>query len=236
MKALIFSDLITAKNAALSLALIMLLVGSCCLFGTEAPSASVAAMTVTLAMMYPLSTAAYDEMNGWERFRMTLPMTRTQAVCGRYLSVALVALVGMALGIAGTFALMALSGWAAGFDLPFDIPASVLPSTASLGTVVPAALAAAGCALLTAAVGLPLLLRFGLTTGTRIVPVAFIMLIAAGMITLSCTPAVEVLEAWYDQLAGSSVALLGLVCAAVVAAIYCASAALSVRLYANREL
>ena len=54
-----------------------------------------AAMATMAPLMYLFSIFAYDEMNGWERFRMTLPLTKQQVAYGRYVSMLIVSVVSM---------------------------------------------------------------------------------------------------------------------------------------------
>lgn len=232
MKAMIFSDLITIKNSAVALIAVVLFIGCSCALGSGTIIATAAAMSVTLPLMYLFSIAAYDEMNGWERFRLTLPMSRAQAVRGRYASMAIVAAIGALAGLAGSLVLAALAGPVEqlfGISIGFssDVPLAVVGSAALLG---------AGVVLLTAAVALPPLMRYGVTRGTRALPVAFIAVMALGIIIVDNTPAMTLLESWYGNATSSSLALAGVCAGAVVVLIYLGSAAIAARLYAKREL
>lgn len=232
MKAMIFSDLITIKNSAVALVAVVLFVGCACALGTGVIGAVAAAMAATLPMMYLFSIVAYDEMNGWERFRLTLPMSRTQAVCGRYASMAIVVVVGVMAGLASSLLLAAAAGLAQQlFGLSID-----LSSDAPLAEAIVAALLGAGVILLTAAVALPPMIRFGMTRGTRVLPMVFVALVALGIIVLDSTPIMPLLESWHSQATSGSLVLAGACALAVVALIYISSAALSVRLYAKRDL
>ena len=75
MKAMIFSDLITSKNAFVQLLLISIVICGFLAWGTGEVIVGTAAMATMAPLMYLFSIFAYDEMNGWERFRMTLPLT-----------------------------------------------------------------------------------------------------------------------------------------------------------------
>lgn len=231
MKAMIFSDLITIKNSAVALVAVVLFVGCICAFSQGAIAAIAAAMAATLPMMYLFSIVAYDEMNGWERFRLTLPMSRTQAVCGRYASMAIVVVIGVMAGLAGSLLLSAIAG---PVQQLFGISIGS-SEDAPLAEAAAAALLGAGVILLAAAVALPPMMRFGMTRGTRILPVVFVALIALGIIVLDSTPIMPLLESWYSQATSGSLVLASICALAVVALIYVGSAALSVRLYATRD-
>ena len=82
MKTMMCSDFITMKRTLVQFAFIGLLVtvfiGVC---GTSI-LAALAAVVAMVPFMYVFSVAAYDEMAGWERFRLTLPISRHQVVFG----------------------------------------------------------------------------------------------------------------------------------------------------------
>lgn len=95
MKAMIFSDLITSKNAFVQLLLISIVICGFLAWGTGEVIVGTAAMATMAPLMYLFSIFAYDEMNGWERFRMTLPLTKHQVAYGRYVSMLIVSVVSM---------------------------------------------------------------------------------------------------------------------------------------------
>ena len=64
-------------------------------WGTGEVIVGTAAMATMAPLMYLFSIFAYDEMNGWERFRMTLPLTKHQVAYGRYVSMLIVSVVSM---------------------------------------------------------------------------------------------------------------------------------------------
>lgn len=83
MKAMIFSDLITSKNAFVQLLLISIVICGFLAWGTGEVIVGTGWQWATMApLMYLFSIFAYDEMNGWERFRMTLPLTKHQVAYG----------------------------------------------------------------------------------------------------------------------------------------------------------
>lgn len=98
MKAMIVSDFAVLRSALLQLlgicAIIALFMGY--VMGAWAPRLP-AAMVPFMGLF---SLAAYDEQNNWERFRLTLPLTRRQVVFGRYASIALLTVGSLALALA----------------------------------------------------------------------------------------------------------------------------------------
>lgn len=79
MKAMIVSDFAVLRSALLQLlgicAIIALFMGY--VMGAVDTAAAIAAMVPFMGLF---SLAAYDEQNNWERFRLTLPLTRRQVV------------------------------------------------------------------------------------------------------------------------------------------------------------
>lgn len=99
MKAMIVSDFAVLRSALLQLlgicAIIALFMGY--VMGAVGTAAAIAAMVPFMGLF---SLAAYDEQNNWERFRLTLPLTRRQVVFGRYASIALLTVGSLALALA----------------------------------------------------------------------------------------------------------------------------------------
>ena len=52
-----------------------------------------------IPLLYLFSIAAYDEMNEWQTYRLTLPTTRKDIMIGRYASLLFVALISALAGI-----------------------------------------------------------------------------------------------------------------------------------------
>lgn len=88
MKAMIVSDFAVLRSALLQLLGICLVIALFMgyVMGAVGTAAAIAAMIPFTGLF---SLAAYDEQNNWERFRLTLPLTRRQVVFGRYASIAL---------------------------------------------------------------------------------------------------------------------------------------------------
>lgn len=67
-----------------------------------------------LAMMYLLlgvsGTNSFDDLNGWERLRLTMPFSRRDVVLARYGAIATLGLGGLALGLAAALLLAAVAG------------------------------------------------------------------------------------------------------------------------------
>ena len=228
MKAMLFSDLITARNSFPALLGITVFAAAFIAVGSGMTVAAVGCMAAMVPFMYLFSIAAYDEWNGWERFRLTLPLSRRQVAYGRYASM----LVVTACALAFSLAIGLLIGGVAQALPAGVVPESLSLDEAGLPVLATAGMAAALVVLLTSAVTLPLVMRFGMTSGTRLVPVVLVLAVAAGMVLLGGESTLDV-----DELLTSAGPSMAMAVAAVVAlALYGASALLAARLYEQREL
>ncbi len=66
-------------------------------------------MALMLAYSVGFTLVAFDERNDWERFRLTLPLSRANVVQGRYATFVVMTLVGLVLGVAVTAIVYGLS-------------------------------------------------------------------------------------------------------------------------------
>ncbi|MEG2458708.1 MAG: ABC-2 transporter permease [Raoultibacter sp.] len=237
MKAMIVSDFLSIKGYILSQSLVGIAVG---LF-VSASMSNVYMVTSMLAAMIPFSliftVLAYDERNGWQEFRLTLPLSRTQVITGRYgsylvftgigLGVAAIAL-GIVVALAFLFPTLTINkpignllvdfSWQ---TLAFSLAATLAPMT------------------ILASIILPLVSRFGLTTAVRFVPLALVFgafVIAPPLLNISGEPPVFITDfvAWIQTDTGALMA--SAIALAAAATIYVLSCALSAKLYAKREM
>lgn len=228
MKAMIVSDFAVLRSAILQLlgicAIIALFMGYA--MGTLVGGA--AAIAAMPPFMLLFSLAATDEQNGWERFRLTLPLTRRQVVFGRYASLALVAIGTIVFALALSFLLLGVISC---------MPAGTLPEGLTPAALVGSVVGAVGVITLGMAVTLPLVFRFGMTRATRFVPVVVVIAIACGIgffdAGIQPTGVLADLVQWLDT--GSNYLFLAAALVAVVALIYVASAFVAAKLYEKRE-
>lgn len=236
MNVMIKSDLITMKNAAMQLAIMPLVVVVFIIFVSGSLIVGVAAMAIMVPFMYLFSICAYDELNDWERFRLTLPITRRQVAYGRYASTLLViALCAVAALLLGAIVVTVDS------LLP---PNLVIPG-ASAEANRPEMIFGAVCMVVTitlvvGALTYPLIMRFGMTKGTRLAPVVMVLLIAFGIWLFGDSGVLDALfpssssEELWGHIGGTSL-LISLGCIAAGLALYGMSALLSARLYERRQ-
>ncbi len=176
MNAMVRSDLIIMRRSLIQLFGICLIVCVFIAIGMESLIAGIAAVVAMVPMMYMFSIVAYDEANGWERFRLTLPISRHQVVLGRYASILIVFALCDVLALATAWVLslilsaipnspLAESGQG-GFD-PLFYLAGILMVSAVMIVV--------------AAISTPLFLRFGITKGSRLIPLLVLAVLVIGI-------------------------------------------------------
>lgn len=232
MKAMIFSDLITSKNSFPTLLGMTLLIAVFIAIPTESLYGSIGACAAMIPFMYLFSISAYDEQNGWERYRLTLPITRRQVAYGRYASLLIVC--------ACSFVLAVLVGCAIGLVadmLPGDVASSGLRlSSSGVAEVVGTALLTQVIILLVAALTMPFILRYGMTKGTRIAPVLLIFVITGAIVFASNTPFVGDLEVFISAMGMQGIVILLIAALGAVLVLYFISSFIAARLYEQREL
>lgn len=236
MSAMIKSDFIIMRSGLIQLGLLCALVGVVMSVLTESVMVGAAAMAAMTPFMCLFSLCAYDEMNGWERFRLTLPISRRSVAYGRYVSLALItgacyaASLVLAALIVGVIALLPDEVSIPALSLAENPPEAIVCATLMAASIVFAA----------AAVALPLIMRFGLTKGTRLVPVILVLLLAFGIWLMGDSGLLDSLfpDATMEGLLTNAGLAFGLIVGAVfcgVLILYAASACIAARLYEQRQ-
>lgn len=239
MKTMLISDLLVARNMLLQMAGICALVGVVMCYVMETTIGGICAITAMAPFMYLFSISSLDEQDGWERFRLTLPLNRRQVIFGRYASVFVVnigfALFAIVLGLA----IAAVSGLLANWQpdsqfswLSFDSapPAALLSAVVMVSFVI----------LIGSAVALPLVARFGMTKATRFAPLVVVLILAFGLGFIGSSETsfdfINTIEFWMETGNTANLALLlaGLFVFCLV--LYTISAFIAAKLYEKREL
>lgn len=233
MKAALLSELITSKNVLIQSLAIYAAVSLVIGISMQSPIAMVACIGAMTPFMMTFTFCALDGMNGWERFRSTLPVSRTAIVASRYASI-LLATVAMVLtawciGMLLSAALSALfPDWA--------VSAAFAQEASDPAVFLFAGMMGSGLMLAVAAFVLPFAMRFGMTKSIRIIPVFAVMLIPVSIFFVQQVPDMARLAAdvslWVDQ----HVALASALFVAIVLAIYAASCAVTAALYRKKEV
>lgn len=169
---------------------------------------------VLVTLMCPLSAMAFDQVSRWDSYACTLPGGARNAVRGRYVYTAVIAL-GSVL-ICGALCLLIHA-----FGLLSDDPLEMVAATVTTGLV----------SLLMTSITLPLCYRFGVERGrtlmTLVFVVAFVAIVgSAGFLF----PAISAEERLQESAAALAVGLI-----LVTVAAYFISCRISQRIYAQKE-
>lgn len=231
MKAMLFSDLITARNSFPALLGITVFAAAFIAVGSGMTVAAVGCMAAMVPFMYLFSISAYDEQNGWERFRLTLPISKPQVAYGRYASMAII--------MVATLAISTLLGLVIGVVADV-LPAGLAPEELKLSawgvpTVIGAGAFAQVVILLAASLSLPFIMRFGMTKGSRLVPIVLLVAFCTGAAFFGTSAETADVLAVFGG-GESGLAAIGTILGVVAIVLYLASATLSARLYERREL
>lgn len=226
------SDLQVAKKYLGQQLVVALLVGCIIGFTTESIYLIVPMLTVVIPFSLAFTIIAYDERGDWQQFRLALPLSRADVITGRYASIGVLVLIGAAMGLVLT-GIILLAGQV---TLDGMVPPALVEELSWQGIMLATGLGIT-IILLMLSVTLPLVSRFGMTKAVRYLPLAVIlivMLAGTGASNFQMPPFVIDLITWVNTPAGTVVASVGIVVIAVL--LYAASTALSVKLYAKREL
>lgn len=195
--------------------------------GDSGMSAGACAVSAMSPILFMNSLAGYDNQNGWERYRATLPFSRKDIICARYLSV---------------IAFSAVMACAATLLSIVAIPlfnSAGIPSTGQTAFEIAIASAASMLiSLMMVFLTQPLFFRFGHMEALRLSVGLFALLGCGTIATLSSS---NPISNWLMSIAGANPdpAVLGCLCAgiAVLALVLCAiSCAVSTKVYRVRDL
>ena len=195
--------------------------------GDSAMSAGACAVSAMSPIMVMSSLAGFDNQNGWERYRATLPLSRKDIICARYLSI-------IAFSAAMTCAAALLSIIA----LPFFNSAGVTSTGQAVFEIAIASAASMLISLMMVFLAQPLFFRFGHMEALRLSVGLFAMLGCLTMATLSSS---NHISNWLMSIAGANPdpAVLGCLCAGIAAltlALCVISCTVSTTVYRVRDL
>lgn len=192
--------------------------------GMSAGACAVSAMSPIVVMN---SLAGYDNQNGWERYRATLPISRKDIICARYLSV-------IAFSAVMTCAAALLSI----ITFPF-FDHMGMPSTGQIVFETTIASAASMLiSLMMVFLAQPLFFRFGHMEALRFSVGLFALLGCLAMATLSSS---NPISNWLMSITGANPdpAVLGCLCAGIAVlalVLFALSCAISTKVYRARDL
>lgn len=192
--------------------------------GMSAGACAVSAMSPIIIMN---SLAGYDNQNGWERYRATLPFSRKDIICARYLCIiafsAVMACAAVLLNI---------------IALPFFDHTGILPTGQTVFEITIASAASMLISLMMVFLAQPLFFRFGHMEALRLSVGLFALMGCGTMAMLSSS---NPISNWLMSIAGANPdpAVLGYLCAgiAVLALALCAiSCTVSTKVYRAHDL
>lgn len=192
--------------------------------GMSAGACAVSAMSPIIIMN---SLAGYDNQNSWERYRATLPFSRKDIICARYLCIiafsAVMACAAVLLNI---------------IALPFFDPTGIPSTGQTVFEITIASAASMLISLMMVFLAQPLFFRFGHMEALRLSVGLFALMGCGTMAMLSSS---NPINNWLMSIAGANPdpAVLGGLCAgiAVLALALCAiSCTVSTKVYRARDL
>ncbi|MEY8460290.1 ABC-2 transporter permease [Eggerthellaceae bacterium 24-137] len=232
MKTMIVSDFAILRPTLIQLAGICAVVALAMGYATGSVASGAAAIAAMTPFMLLFSLAAIDEQGGWERFRLTLPITRRQVVFGRYATLGTIALGTIAFALALSFGVLAVLALLPAAIVPEGLAPAENPPAAIIGGVVGGV-----CVIMVGmAVALPLIMRFGMTKATRIVPAVVVIFLALGVgffgSGIQPTGVLADFVQWLD--AGSNYLVAAALITLAATAVYVVSALVAAKLYERR--
>lgn len=231
MKTMMMSDYLNIRSSLVQLSVISVFIAVFMAIATGTVAVVAGALAAMIPFMMMFSLAALDEKDGWEQFRLTLPITRKQVVVGRYVLIGLIAVIGLVFAFAISYMIM--------FVL------TMLPADSIFGRVTPespaviagSALGALTIVMLATDVVLPLMMRFGMTKATRIVPMVLVLGISAAAVLIGDnldTTFLQSFTQWFDEGNRYLIIVAGIIVVDVL--LYIISALVSIKLYERRVL
>lgn len=195
--------------------------------GDSGMSAGAGAVSAMSPIMVMSSLAGFDNQNGWERYRATLPLSRKDIICARYLSIIVFsAVMACAAVLLNIIALPILNN-------------TGIPSTGqTIFEIAIASVASMLISLMIVFLAQPLFFRFGYMEALRLSAGLFALL---GCLVMAALSSSNPISNWLMSIAGANPdsAVLGCLCAgiAVLALVLCAlSCAISIKVYRARDL
>lgn len=195
--------------------------------GDSGMSAGACAVSAMSPIMVMSSLAGFDNQNGWERYRATLPLSRKDIICARYLSIIVFsAVMACAAVLLNIIALPILNN-------------TGIPSTGqTIFEIAIASVASMLISLMIVFLAQPLFFRFGHMEALRLSAGLFALLGCLAMAALSSS---NPISNWLMSISGANPdpAVLGCLRAgiAVLALVLCAlSCAISIKVYRARDL
>ena len=207
MKGLLLKDLLALKRQG---KVLLILIGFYIVYSLMMKNVSMlGAMIILVCVMMPITTLAYDEQCKWDKYALSMPISRKTLVLGKYL-------FGILLDLAGLAVVALLSIGVVLYSHETSIPEALLTAAAT-----------AGIGIIFLSATMPILFKFGVEKGRMlmlvviILPALLIMLLSRlGMLI----PDLETLK------------LLAFASPVLIVLLLLASIKLSISIYNKKEL
>lgn len=195
--------------------------------GDSGMSAGACAVSAMSPIMVMNSLAGYDNQNGWERYRATLPFTRKDIVCARYLCI-----IVFSASMACAAALLNI------IALPLFNGMGISSTGQTIFEIVSTSFASMLISLVLVFLTQPLFFRFGHMEALRLSVALFALL---GCFTMAMLSSSNSITNWLMSFAGANPdhAVIGCLCAGIAVldfALFTLSATISTKVYQARDL
>lgn len=175
------------------------------------------------------SLVALDERNGWEAYRCTLPVSRSQIIAGRMVFTVIISIAFLILGVVIAAAICAVAPMAKGLDF-LSAAAISLDATAlaisCIGSIAALFILMGIC--------FPVVAKFGMTRAVRVLPLVFVF-VFLGIVVFAGGSDGALLSGIDAFLSAFPLAVTSAAIIVVSAAIYVAGGFAATRLYEQRE-
>lgn len=217
----------------------------CVSIGMQSIVSAPGILTMMLFMMGSMSAAAYDEQNRWGLFRLTMPVSRRDVVLARYGVILTLGVLGAVAGFAAVVVLMAIAG---AIELPSDLSAALAFNQSNALGMVFATMFCMVMGATIASIVTPIYFRLGQTRATQYIPMIvvilficpFVVLGGSGMLSEGSVQLEGVVRMLADVLSfietPAGVATFSVAALVFTLAVLGISSAISLKLYARREL
>lgn len=188
--------------------------------------AAVGSAVVMMVLLCMFSFAGYDNQNGWDRYRATLPLSRREIIAGRYLVVLL-------LGMAGALAAVVMGG---AFQALFRmLPVTPAADAGGMPALLGASAVSMSWGLIICAVAMPLTVKFGTMRAMRLFACGLGIIASLGVAVgagIMPDEGFAMVAAWIED--NLIVCIVGCIAVSLVA--YGASCVVSVAIYERKDI
>ena len=207
MKGLLLKDFISMKRQLKVTILIVLLYAVLAII--QRSFAYLSGMVALLSIMLPITSLAYDEAAKWDKYALSMPISRKDLVWSKYC-------LGILSGLVGTLLSILAS-------LCFLLP----QKTITLGETLLTAFTVLECSMIILSIIMPILFRYGVEKGRILLMAVVCLPILIGFLWNNAGMAMP---------SAQTLQLIGIVLPFLVIGIFFASVQISIRIVSQKEL